>query len=157
MESGGEHKLSGDIALSETVSVSEGKTVVLDLNGHNLTSAANAINVPATSTLTVKDSAGQGTISGNNSGTGIENSGTLIIEGGVIQKFGYAINNKGEGDVTISGGHFASQIYSDDASGAKVIIKGGTFSSIDYCLDWVADGYEAVNNSGTWTVVEKNS
>lgn len=81
-------RLDADIALKESVTITEGKDLTIDLNGHTLScSTGNVISVENGGKLTLKDSSEgkTGTISGAKPNTfyggGIINKGTLIVQG----------------------------------------------------------------------------
>ena len=104
--------LLDDIALTAQISITDGD-FVLDLNGKNLsgTDKGHLIGVWMTDStpakLTIRDSAGTGTIE-NTSGT------TSVYCHG--------------GDVTIEGGTLKGCLYWENSG--KITIKGGTFSSL---------------------------
>ena len=116
MANGGNIKLTGSFTLSAKATVPAGKTVVLDLNGKTITSTAannNFIEVASGGTLTVKDTAGDGGMTGSASKSAsrcIRNYGTLTVEGG---------------NFSVSNQHNAYAIYCE---GATVTIKGGSFT-----------------------------
>lgn len=99
LKNGGQVTLLEDIVLSETVSIPADKTVVLDLNGHNIsqtkacTESYEMINNKGTLTIT-----GNGKISFTDAGTGdpnfgwgsytIRNEGTLVVENSTIEHLG---------------------------------------------------------------------
>lgn len=119
--------------------------------GYKTTSASSAQPVIAT----VKN----GTITG---ALTVNVSATLNVEGGTFNEaitvFEHAVNSKTGvetitgGTLNISGGQFFGTITV--GTGATLTITGGTFSFDP--SDYVATGYEAVNNGdGTWTVSEQ--
>ena len=99
LKNGGQVTLLEDIVLSETVSIPADKTVVLDLNGHNIsqtkacTESYAMINNKGALTIT-----GNGKISFTDAGTGdpnfgwgsytIRNEGTLVVENSTIEHLG---------------------------------------------------------------------
>ena len=139
-------KLLEDVYLTETVSVSAGKTVILDLNGKEITVYKNeetgrslyAINNYGDFTLL--DSAENGTITAR----GIQNleNGVMTIESGKIvscdSNGGAAVWN--EANVTINGGTFET-IHVGSASDSvgvgclnnsgTALVTGGTFKDIN--------------------------
>ena len=109
-KNGGNVQLSGNITLTDTLSINN-KKLSIDLNGHTITAANNqrAFNING-GTLEIKDSVGNGIIQGNGTVTGhggaiyMEGSGSaLTISGGTIQ--GFTASTSG-GGVYMSGGTF---------------------------------------------------
>ena len=103
-------------------------TVILDLNGHSLTSADEvAILVAEGATLTVRDSGVAeipGAIDALSEGintAGIKNEGELFVEGGIISANTFGILN--DGILTISGGSVESK-YHVAILGGEVILAG---------------------------------
>ena len=102
--------------------IREGRTLTLDLNGHTLnrnktyngvTGNGAVIRVNGTATLTVKDSVGTGFITGGQD-SGIENHGTLYLEGGTIT--GNSADSHGGGGVYNNG---------DSSGEAYMLMTGG--------------------------------
>ena len=149
--------LEGDnaIIVDEPVSIPEGVTTTLDLNGKTITGGKQTdptksiYAIEIRGTLTLKN----GTINSR----GVGNYGTLIIEDGVYNAIdtngGSAIWNYTGSNVTINGGTFtgaqadaapaASTMYV--ASGATAVVNGGTFEND-------ADLTYAIISSGDLTV-----
>lgn len=126
-------KLLADIETTETVKVA-GKSITLDLGGKTLTSAASGLSVAADATLTVKDSGSGGKIVATGSySVGIENAGTLIVEGGSVEAVYGAICALGGSTTTINGGTFASSTgrygmyYWANGTALSVTVNGGVF------------------------------
>lgn len=126
-------KLLADIETAETVKVA-GKSITLDLGGKTLTSAASGLSVAADATLTVKDSGSGGKIVATGSySVGIENAGTLIVEGGSVEAVYGAICALGGSTTTINGGTFASSTgrygmyYWANGTALSVTVNGGVF------------------------------
>ena len=122
--------LTADIALSNYVDIPSSKTVTIDLNGHKLdrglsklTSYGIVIRVETGGTLTVKDSAGGGTITGgyDATGGGICVLGTLNFESGTISGCygtrGGAIYTTSDGTVNMSGGSITGNRASEAGDG----------------------------------------
>lgn len=118
ISNGGELKLTQGIAsnASEELTVNEGKTVTIDLNGHNINLGGSYIRILGTLTIIDTSEAKSGTISGasvngssvinvgngSSSGTPILNlyggtitGNTTSFYGGGIFKYGYATLNVG--------------------------------------------------------------
>ncbi|RRJ67261.1 hypothetical protein EHV15_33295 [Paenibacillus oralis] len=124
--------LSNDITqLDGSVSVPEGTSLTLNLNGHRLFISAGrtpnaAVGVPAYASLTIEDTVGDGAINafgGDYGGAGIgggayvyASGGTVTINGGTV----HAANNYG--GAGIGGGKYGS--------GGTVTINGGTVNAI---------------------------
>ena len=113
-------------------------------------------------------------------GINVRNGATLTINGGSYYGGGTAVQVQ-EGTVTINGGHFAVEAFSDPNYGyefmlncidaaykngtAKIIVKGGTFVNFNPAnckaegagTNFVADGYKVVSaaqaNGDTWYTV----
>lgn len=164
--------LTGDA--DEDFQVLDGQTVVLDLNGFELTNytlGCEAIKVFEGGKLTIVDNSQEkdGKVVHQDGSTYsiITNQGTLIIEGGnyeISDNF-YIIRN--EADMTINGGTFTStseasmigNMRSTDQSGEELtdndvypelVINGGTFTSDDTVLINYANSTIEVNG-GTFT------
>lgn len=154
------------------------KEVAIDLNGHNITSPDVVFYVLEGGKLTIN---GDGNLISGNGGTGaavnvFAYGGEVIINGGT-----YSINKEypnapanhgadmiyayGGGTITINGGTFkyVENVWTlnlHDNSGSAIIVKGGTFEGFNPAnnvseglnTNFVADGYVATENNGTWTV-----
>lgn len=152
--------LIADVTLTEPLKVDEGKTITLDLNGHNITMdeslAATGYAIENSGTLTLIDS---GMDSGSVQSRGILNNGTLYVENGTYNAVGdgSAIVNNGEAYLT--GGTFTAESgYSlNNASGATmsigsrmrrmfagVVVANGIYSNGDLLIN----GGEIYDNSG---------
>lgn len=152
--------LIADVTLTESLKVDEGKTITLDLNGHNITMdeslAATGYAIENSGTLTLIDS---GRDSGSVQSRGILNNGTLYVENGTYNAVGdgSAIVNNGEAYLT--GGTFTAESgYSlNNASGATmsigsrmrrmfagVVVANGIYSNGDLLIN----GGEIYDNSG---------
>lgn len=79
-KNGGNVQLSGNITLTDTLSINN-KKLSIDLNGHTITAAINqrAFNISNGGTLEIKDSVGNGIIQGNGTVTG--SGGAIYMEG----------------------------------------------------------------------------
>ena len=160
-------KLTADIALSNYCEIPDDKEVTLDLNGHKLsrnlsgqTTCGNILRVTSDADLTIKDSAGGGTIKGgyDSHGGAICNYGTLTFEGGTItgctgSSYGGAVYVVSGGTFTMSGGTIDG--CTGDDGGAIYIQEGGTFTmsggsiTNNTCTNHSGG---AINNHGTCTV-----
>ena len=158
---GGNAKLIAN--LSQNIQFLVSNTVKLDLNGYSLShsysygSNGNVIGVSPEGNLTILDTSDSkaGQISGgknsNGYAGGIDNQGTLIIQGGTITNNdgtspGGSIYNRGT--MTISGGSVSGNedygIY--NVSGATCNITGGTITNNG------GNGYGGICNLGTLNI-----
>lgn len=132
---GGNVQLSGDIALTDTLSINN-KILSIDLNGHTITAANNqrAFNING-GKLEIKDSVGNGIIQGNGTVTG--SGGAIYMEGS-----GSAL--------TISGGTI--QGFTASTSGGGVYMSDGTFNmtggAIENCTAPEGAGVKMYPDSG---------
>ena len=111
---------------------SAAKPVVIDLNGHLLTTSSSygVIYVSDGAGLTIRDSGSGGAIVNTNIGRGIgikNDDGTLTVEGGSISAEDKAIDNS-SGMLTVTGGTFTGRenAVNNDFNGTATI-SGGTF------------------------------
>lgn len=136
-----------------------GKTLVLDLNGNTLAQTVSQTGaysmIQNNGNLTIIDSKGTGKIAYGDTGNGgnyvsntIGNSGTLVIESGLIENnssatvaangYPHPIDNSGEliinGGTLTNNAHYSSmRIWCTTDDDTSVTINGGTFNgSIDY-------------------------
>ena len=87
-----------------------------------------------------------GTFNGNYAAYVFSSGGSITINDGT---FNGDIQSDNGGTITINGGTFNGDLGTGGTG--KIVIKGGTFDHDP--SDFVADGYEAVENGdGTWTV-----
>lgn len=134
-KNGGNVQLSGNITLTDTLSINN-KKLSIDLNGHTITAANNqrAFNING-GTLEIKDRVGNGVIQGN---------GTVTGSGG-------AIHMEGSGSaLTISGGTI--QGFTASTSGGGVYMSDGTFNmtggAIENCTAPEGAGVKMYPDSG---------
>ena len=166
--------VQGDIVSSSTsygYSVANGESVVFD--DVDLTTSGGGINIQGTAVFNsgsvVNDSTSPNprhmfyVAARENVANGhlTINDGEFTFSPSNLTRKGYYICADGEGAVVIvNGGTFGKPSTRDnykagigELNGGEVIIKGGTFGFDP--TNWVADGYEAVQNGNTWTVVAK--
>lgn len=149
---GGNVQLSGDIALTGTLSINN-KNLSIDLNGHTITAANNqgAFNING-GTLEIKDSVGNGIIQGNGTVTGrggaiyMEGSGSaLTISGGTIQGFTASISGGGvymrDGTFNMTGGAIEN-CTAPEGAGVKMYPDSG-----NTCTFTMSDSAEIKNCS----------
>ena len=160
----------------------DAKIVSPDNMGNNNTNFC-ALIVDADTTINAGENGGIDTGTNGGYGINVRNGATLTINGGSYYGGGTAVQVQ-KGTLTINGGHFACEPYSNPVYGykylincidsaykdgsAKIIIKGGTFVNFDPSDsasenphgNFVADGYKVVSatqtNGDVWyTVVSK--
>lgn len=146
-------KLTSNVVLSKVVDIKDGVDVVLDLNGHSikpndtLVVTGGLIQVIHGGRLTVQDSGENGVISTVSSKvygaiqvtkkdyTNINKPATLVINGGNIEGYYYAVTGNGNADrintnITINGGKLTA-IDKEDGLGiyhpqeGNLIVNGG--------------------------------
>ncbi len=126
-------ELTEDIALSETIEISSGKNIVIDLNGYAMTytgsgEGSKAINNLGNLTVRDSSSAQSGSIYAAN-GTAIVNcgldGGTLTIEGGTVKGDISAVNTAGltSPALTMTGGEIVGGLTLDLG---YVLVSGST-------------------------------
>ena len=105
-------RLTKDIVMTKAVTVNNGNSLTIDLNGHTLTAAANsqAFRIQG-GALTIEDSIGTGVIQG---------SGTVTGNGGAIWMSSSDSNNA----LTLTGGTIRGFTATD---GGGVYVNGGSF------------------------------
>ncbi len=138
LAAGGEVTLGGDIALNGTLTIPAGVSVVLDLNGHAITSHKfTAIDVCGE--LTVRDSVGTGSVATSHSVAyescytiTAQGGSVLVIEGGNFT--GTGVLNASDGVVKITGGTFTqdgnANCYLFFVYFCSLDITGGTFRNL---------------------------
>ena len=152
------------------------KSIVLDLNGHNISSAANAtIYISASGTLTLKDTSGNGAVVNNSPDewNAVGNYGNFTMESGNLHAtyfglynyyysatmFGTAVISGGTiyggysglgncGDLTVSGGSISGQYYDIDNSGKLTVTQDITLNTV-----WLRNGSDAPEVPGKGTLV----
>lgn len=143
-------RMMADINIASEVVIDYNTTVTLDLNGHTLdrglsiaTNYGHVLKVISGSSLTINDASGNnsGVIKGGytNEGGGINNLGTLVINGGTIRDNhtntkGGGIINRGGAMLTINGGVITNNDAQDGGgiynfANATLTVNGG---SIEY-------------------------
>lgn len=162
-EAGDTVKLLADA--TEDVTVAEGKSLTLDLNGSKLTNVkSHTITNNGTLTITDSSEAKTGTVDNVTHAKGaLVNAGTATLEGGTFERSKeagkldpysnggnswYTVQNKGvmtikDGTTVKNDGGFSSNLCNADDTNAKLVINGGTF----------AGGINAVKN-GSKTKLE---
>lgn len=148
-KNGGEVTLSNDVVLDEPLTISNGKSMLIDLAGHTISSekecTASYSLVVNNGTLTIMDSNKNGKITFKDLGQGggstfgsyvIENRGLLIINGGTIEHQG-TINALDQHNTNIPIQNYAG----------KVIVNKGKIVSKDFrsLRDFTAGGQIEIN------------
>ena len=148
---------------TENVKVSAGKTLILDLNGHNLTGKADSWALVAEGDLTIRDSKASaegpvvsadyetvtyasGKIESASSGYAVQvqNGGNLVLESGTV------IATKGNGINVL-----AQQTPNGEVVSSSLTVKGGYVNSEEYGLG--AYGNKAVLNVSGGVIVADNN
>ena len=129
--SSGSYVLEEDVTLTTNLTVLEGATVTIDLNGHTLTgktksSTTSAITVNGTLTITDSSTDGSGVITnGSNRGTYSSSkyygAGVYVAEGGSLTLEAGAISGSGSTSKSYGGGVYV-------AAGATFTMSGGSVS-----------------------------
>jgi hypothetical protein len=125
IHAGGEFTLSNDLTLNETIEIPEGKTVTLDLDGYDITSAANVVFNVSGGTLVLQ---GNGEVTGARTIGEARDGGSIIINNGTYTTTGYlGFTAVGPGSkVTVNDGYIAAQEGATMAfDGASLEINGG--------------------------------
>lgn len=163
MEKGGAYKLAKDINLTQPVNIADGTTVVLNLNGKNL-SYDSDYAILNKGDLTID---GDGSIKGRG---GIKSTaGKLTINGGIYTassdytqgSYQHALKAENT-EVVINGGTFGNDSAKPNATinvagGSNVTINGGTFKNVTgalsrfdpYLFTYEKDG-KLIINDGTF-------
>lgn len=171
VEGGAVISLSKDLTALEAdaaITVSEGKQLTLDLNGHVLDGAMKpnqtgrkrcVISVQAGAMLTLLDSGGSGTITGgfHDNGGGIMNRGTLIVEGGCVTgnialKSGGGIANYGT--MVLTGGSVTGNTALRDGSEVFNEAKGHLTVGGNVLFGSTDTKRGGIRNDGTLTIID---
>lgn len=130
-------RLTKDIVMTKAVTVNNGNSLTIDLNGHTLTAAANsqAFRIQG-GALTIEDSIGTGVIQG---------SGTVTGNGGAIWMSSSDSNNA----LTLTGGTIRGFTATD---GGGVYVSSGSFKmsggSIEDCTAHEGAGVKVYASNG---------
>ena len=110
---GGSYRLTGDITLTESLKVASGMTVILDLDGHSISSSTN---VALYGSLTVSDSSSEGV-------------GAFGTTNNVLFSF-FVSKDGSSGSLIIKGGHFsAGNSVANSFAPASFTMDGGSLTS----------------------------
>ena len=132
---GGDVALTEDITATEVITIPEGKKVVLDLNGKNVTAATtDAFVVSEGATMTIS---GNGKVESN--GAPIRAiGGKVIVEGGeftqtgawntAVSTYRYSVDSREGGEIIVKGGTFITNNGMINVSAnSSIVIEGGNF------------------------------
>ena len=132
------------------VSGTNHESPVLTINGGTFSGGINTIKNDDNAGLII-----EGGSFSNVTQAVVQNNHVAEIHGGSFNADGYdVIENRhydgghNTGSITVTDGTFTGKLYT--TTGADWSITGGTFSSNP--SDYVAEGYTATENNGTWTV-----
>ena len=133
---GGVVALTEDITATEVITIPEGTTAVLDLNGKNVTATtSSAFEVKAGANLTIKNgnvTAHEAVVRAIGGEVTIE-SGYFVQTGTAVATpatYRYCVDVREDGKATINGGEFTSGNGLLNVSpGGEVVINGGTFEN----------------------------
>ena len=115
-------KLLADVVSSSEAFYFHGNAII-DLNGHSVTTTSNSRTaISSMRSLTIKDSAGGGSINSKNNAVDVR-YGTLTIEGGTIN----GKLNAEDDSITITGGIFNYDISDYVAEGVEIAISGDKY------------------------------
>ena len=129
-------KLTENVALTKTASISENTT--LDLNGYTVSAGTTALSVTNNAKLIVQDSSVDktGKISSTNTNdcAAVQlNSGKLVLESGCIESTQYGVSVFEGSTATINGGSISSEYACLSGNNTKgdmnFIVTGGTLTS----------------------------
>ena len=163
LEQGKSVQLGNDIELTETLTIPEGVTVTLDLNGKTIN--AGWADQNAGKHIYAIDNKGNWTITGNGviNARGIYNYGQLTLENGTINAIdgngGYGVISYQGATFTMNGGTIATTLEDDnlvneggyDATTVRVE-AGATFTMNGGEINNICDFTFAIDNHGTTTV-----
>lgn len=159
-------RLTKDIVMTGAVTVNNGNSLTIDLNGYTLTAAANSrAFFIQNGALTIEDSIGGGVIQG--SGTvngyggailmnGSDSNNALTLAGGTIRgftaKYGAGVS-MGNGTFRMTGGAIRNcSATGGKADGGGVYVSGGSFEmsggSIEDCTAYEGAGVKVYPSSG---------
>ena len=143
--------------IKNTITIAEGKNIVLDLKGYTISSnvekffvnngtltistSSGAVENTKSNGITVENNGELNLLKGkirNNYGTAVENNGTLNVAGGEIYGNSYGINNKENSTLVINSGFIRANkytIYNDSTNiinmtGGSIAIEGASSGSL---------------------------
>ena len=141
IEKGSSVVLEDNMELTDVLTVAEGKTVKIDLNGKTLTDTTeNGMEVNGT--LVIEDESGSGSVvlNGSNASINVTENATLVVNSGKIETFkegnpgtDYAIYCRDGGKAIINGGEITSTdapLTGNNTTGnMNFVVTGGTITA----------------------------
>ena len=129
--------LGDNITMTEVISIPQGISVTLDLNGKKITGNHSGYVFDITGSLTVNDSQGTGTVTGKSRVFTVKSKGSLTLNGGKFYKTsGQVIYTSGK--LVVNGGVVETapnatlnvNTAAITGAGGTVVLKGGTVTSV---------------------------
>jgi len=146
---------------ASAIEINEGE---LTLDNVNIESARHAIRIDGNVTATIDGGTYKvGTFGGNQTNHALNvsgganvtiNGGTFVGPKGTSLDSGAAVNVQSGSTVTIKGGSFSGGKNNTLAASGTLTVEGGTFDQDP--SRFVADGYAAIENEGTYFVVSED-
>ena len=129
--------LGDDITMTEVISIPQGISVTLDLNGKKITGNHSGYVFDITGSLTVNDSQGTGTVTGKSRVFTVKSKGSLTLNGGKFSKTSDQVIYT-SGKLVVNGGVVETapnatlnvNTAAITGAGGTVVLKGGTVTSI---------------------------
>ena len=147
--------LTGNIALTQTWTISENDSVILDLAGHTLTADEHVVAIKNEGSLTIQDSKENG---GKVSGLrGVDNYGILTLEGGTIT----TTDTTGAGGCVFMRGDNAAfyvkggQIKPENSSLSAIGFRTENLSNITLSLEGGTIGNVSIKGSDYTLIIGK--
>lgn len=150
----GYYKLTSDVSVDHILFISENATVVLDLNGHKLTSNFDGVSILNLGNLTINDSSADKTgivhnicttnTNGNWGHDAVRNYGVLTINGGTF----------GDDDLNRTNANTEHRGAAVRNAAGQCVINGGYFTCGDNYYTWGSgSGYSyAIRSSGDMVI-----
>ena len=146
--------LTGNIALTQTWTISENDSVILNLAGHTLTADEEVVAIKNEGELTIQDSGNGGKVSGLR---GVDNYGNLTLEGGTIT----TTDNTGAGGCVFMRGDNAAfyvkggQIKPENSSLSAIGFRTEDLSNITLSLEGGTIGNVSIKGSDYTLIIGK--
>ena len=146
--------LTDNIALTQTWTISENDSVILNLAGHTLTAGENVVAIKNEGKLTIRDSENGGKVSGLR---GVDNYGNLTLEGGTIT----TTDNTGAGGCVFMRGDNAAfyvkggQIKPENSSLSAIGFRTEDLSNITLSLEGGTIGNVSIKGSDYTLIIGK--
>ncbi len=166
---GGKVKLANNIVLTESLTVANGKTATIDMNGKEisaaLTKADGALIVNNGNLVIEGDANSVIKNTAINGSSVIQNNGVMVINGGNYEgapsdtatgTASYAVNTAGSGAVlTVNNANISGRGTIGNTKGSKTVVNGGTYHTPavawGHAIYVVDEGSEVVINGGTFS------